>query len=125
MFRRLETDRLVTMLERLLDYDDHFAHVGAFEICAESIERDQRFVQLGERFLDRLFSDFSRLQAASEIFGTAFVIATAHLARHERLRRTPAFWRRLVAATHASLVVRVSGVVDATNKELLAWALSI
>src|SRR5262249_6739893 len=108
-FQHLDTDRLVGMLERLLDYDDHFAHIGAFEICADSIQRDQRFVRLGERFLDRLFGDFPRLEAACEIFGTAFVITAAHLARHERLREKPAYWRRLVAATHASLIVRVSG----------------
>jgi hypothetical protein len=41
------------------------------------------------------------------MFAAAFIIATAHLAMHDVLRRQPVYWRRLVAASHASLIVRM------------------
>jgi hypothetical protein len=65
------------------------------------------------------------LTTACGIFGAMFVIATAHLADHETLRTHPVCWRRLAAAAHASLVVRVCGVAGINHNELLSWAMRV
>src|SRR5882724_6335095 len=110
------------MIEDVSDVQDNFTLEGAFEICAQQVKDDARFIPLGERLLDRLFADMEKLATACGIFASMFVIATAHLAEHEVLRTRPVFWRRLAAAAHASLVVRTCGTAGINHEELLAWA---
>jgi hypothetical protein len=57
------------------------------------------------------------------MFAAAFVITIAHAARHQVLRRKPAFWRRLACAAHASLVARACGVTDIDEAKLVSWAM--
>lgn len=118
----LELESVVAMIEGVLELDDPFALVGSFEYCAASLQRDKRFVALGTSILDRIVGDMDRLQRATGIWATAFVIATAHLSMDIQTRGYPAFWRRLAAAAHASLVVRTSGVPDEDPSEFLRWA---
>jgi hypothetical protein len=54
-----------------------------------------------------------------------FVVATAHLAKHETLRRQPIYWRRLAAASHASLVVRICGTSGIKPDDIVAWAMRV
>lgn len=123
--RRIETDVLHTMIEQGLKHDDHFALIGFFEICADALGRDPRFEGLGERVLQRLFGDMERLKTSCGMFAAGFVLATAHLSEHERLRSRPVFWRRLAAASHASLIVRTCGVTPIKQDELVSWALRL
>ena len=119
----MDADTVVRMIEGINDVDDHFAIAGAFEICADWIKRDPRFIEMGERLLDRLFVDMDRLQRGCGMFAAALVIATARLAIHETTRHQPVYWRRLAAASHAALVVRACGASDIDHKELLFWAM--
>lgn len=123
LFRNMDADTAVRMIEGIADADDHFALAGAFEICADWVKRDPRFIELGERLLDRLFADMDRLRRGCGMFEAAFVIATARLAIHETTRHQPVYWRRLAAASHAGLVVRACGVSDIDQKGLVAWAM--
>jgi hypothetical protein len=123
MFKSLDPDCMFRMIDSILQFDDHFALGGGFEICAGRIETDARFVTLGDRLLDRLFGDMNRLKNACGMFSAAFVIATARLAVHDVLRHQPIYWRRLAAASHASLIVRTCGVSDIGHKELISWAM--
>jgi len=118
-------DAVIAMIESALQVDDHFALIGAFEICCDWIPRDGRFLILGEQLLDRLFSDMDRLITACGIFSAAFVITMPYLSEHERLRRRPAYWRRLAASAHASLVVRAWGVRGVNQDELVSWAIRV
>jgi hypothetical protein len=59
------------------------------------------------------------------LFAAAFIIATAHLSEHETLGRQPVYWRRLAAASHASLVVRTCGASDAKQDGLVPWAVLV
>lgn len=121
--RRIETGVLHTMIEQGLEHDDHFALIGLFEICADALVRDARFERLGERVLERLCGDMERLKSSCGMFAAGFVLATAHLSEHEMLRSRPVFWRRLAAASHASLIVRTCGVTPIKQDELVSWAL--
>jgi hypothetical protein len=116
---------LSVALASLADLSDHFALVGAFEICARRAAADARLVPVGTRLLDRLLSPIERLEARCAVFGAAFVIGTARLATHEELRRRPLFWRRLAAATQASLVARTAGVEGANSRKVLEWAIRV
>ncbi len=122
MMRQVDPDVLLAALRRLMDYADPFALVGAFHICADRAAGEARFVDLGEDILSRLLSDPTRLRNELTTFGAAFVIASAHLAEHETLRKEPVFWRRLAAASHASLVARVLGAGEVDEPSLLTWA---
>src|SRR6185312_10599182 len=50
-----------------------------------------------------------------------FALTGARLAQHEILQRKSAFWRRITAAAHASLVARICGPDNA--QEMYKWAL--
>ncbi len=125
LFDGVDSDTLIGALETACGFDDHFGLAGAFVICADRVDKDARFVELGEKLLDRLFGDMDHLQTACQIFAAAFVVATAHLAEHDLLKRYPPFWRRLAAASHASLVVRSCGMGEAKQDGLYAWAMHV
>ena len=123
--RELDTGTILAMVEAAVDLDDHFSLTGAFEICADWIERDARFVPVGERLLQRLFGEMAGLSTSCVKFAAAFTVAVAHLARHETQRTKPAFWRRLTGAAHASLVVRASGHTEIDENKLVSWAMRV
>lgn len=125
MLDALDDDAMFTALDTLSSFDDHFALVGSFEICARRAPRDQRFVTLGERLLDRLFSDTEKLQTACSIFGASFVLALSATADGEQVKNEPSYWRRLAAAAQASLVVRAVGVTEIDREKLFGWAISM
>lgn len=122
--RALRSDDLLVGLKHLLQFPDPFALAGAFEICAHQAA-DQRFVELGDEIIDRLLKDVQRLRNELTTFAAAFIIATAYLAEHETLRKQPVFWRRLAAASHASLVTRVLGGSSDDESSLLTWAMRL
>lgn len=118
------TELLVEGLSGILsDLDDPLALVGAFEICAEVMGRDERFVGVGEQILDKLFSDPDRLTFRSRLFGAIFVLASAELAVHAKTRKKPAFWRRLAAAAHSGWVTQVISTSGLNDLEFLGWAM--
>jgi hypothetical protein len=123
--RALRSDDLLVGLKHLLQFPDPFALAGAFEICAHQAAADQRFVELGDEIIDRLLKDVERLRNELTTFAAAFIIATAYLAEHETLRKQPVFWRRLAAASHASLVTRVLGGSSDDESSLLTWAMRL
>jgi hypothetical protein len=120
--RQIDPDVLLDALKRLPDHADPLALAGAFDICADHASADMRFIEVGDAIVDRLASDPKRLRDELTTFATAFVIATAHLAEHESLRKQPVFWRRLAAASHASLVTRILGRGADDEISLLTWA---
>jgi hypothetical protein len=121
----LVIDSVVAMTEEILKFDDPFALVGSFEYCTASIQRDPRFAVLGEKLLLRLVVDMDWLRRAAAMWSTGFVIATARLAVDDRTRRQPVYWRRLAAASHASLVVRTCGVHEIDPSDILRWAIQM
>src|SRR4029077_2159006 len=54
LFDSLDTKMMVAPVEDACNFADHFSLVGAFETCTRLISKDQRFIDLGERILDRL-----------------------------------------------------------------------
>jgi hypothetical protein len=125
LFDELAVDTVVPMMEGISKCDDPFGLVGAFEYCAASIDKDPRLAALGEQLLLRLVADMDWLRRAAALWTTGFVIATAALARDDRTRAHPVHWRRLAAATHASLVVRTCGVRDGDPSGILNWAVQM
>jgi hypothetical protein len=118
----LPADSVLAMMEQVAGFDDPFALVGSFEYCAACIDRDPRFAALGDKLLFRLVGDMNWLRRAAAMWAAAFVVATARLALHEHTRSRPVHWRRLAAASHASLVVRTCGVHEIDPSDILAWA---
>jgi hypothetical protein len=121
--RELDSDTVLRGIEGLIAADDHFALVGAFEICAEYATSEDRFIALGEQLLDRLFADTEQLKIRCAMFAATFVLATARLAMNTITHQHPVYWRRLTAAAHAGLVVRTCGVSSIDRNELLKWAI--
>jgi hypothetical protein len=125
LLRGLNADAAVAAIEALSKVEDPFSLVGALEICVDRAAENHRFVTLGERLLDNLFGDMQRLVGACALFGAIFVIATAHFATHETLQLRPVFWRRVAAAAHASLVVRVCGGSGIDPNGMISWAMRL
>src|SRR5258705_5943494 len=123
--RRIDSETMIASLRRGQDYADPLSLSGAFDLCADHATADRRFVDLGDAILDRVLGDAQRLRSELTTFATAFVIASAHLAEHETLRKQPVFWRRLAAASHASLVTRILGPGDRDEPSLLTWAIGL
>ena len=103
--------------------EDHFSLVGAFELCADWISDNPDFSHSGERLLDRLFSDLKRLETVCGMFAAAFVLSVAKIAQDDKVNAKPAFWRRLAAASHASLVVRSCRGTEIDHKDLIEWSM--
>jgi hypothetical protein len=95
LFDSLDKETMIAALEQACTFEDHFSLLGAFETCARLVTKDQRFVDLGQRLLDRLFADMERLQTSCGMFGATFILAVAAQAEDERLSKEPAYWRRL------------------------------
>ncbi|MBR0899104.1 hypothetical protein JQ616_29480 [Bradyrhizobium tropiciagri] len=125
--RSFGAEEVITALRHLLQFNDPFALTGAFDICAARALAEPQFVALGDELLDRILGDRTRLLGELTTFATAFVFAVAFLAEHQTLRHQPVFWRRLAAASHASLVTRVlgPGTDDEEDRSLLNWAMRI
>jgi hypothetical protein len=109
----------------LTGVNDHFGLAGAFEICAIRVASDHRFVELGDRALERLIADLEQLRTRCTAFATAFILSSARLSVHSATREQPVFWRRLSAAAHASLVVRSSDTSNVDRKGLLSWGIHL
>jgi hypothetical protein len=125
LLQDVNADAAAGAIEAVSKVEDPFSLAGAFEICADRAAQDQRFVGLGDRLLDSLFGDMQRLTGACALFGAIFVISTAHFATHETFQRRPVFWRRLAAAAHASLVVRVCGGRGIDPNRMVSWAMRL
>ncbi|MGY4290621.1 hypothetical protein ACVWXO_009887 [Bradyrhizobium sp. LM2.7] len=119
--RSFGAEEVIAALRHLLQFNDPFALTGAFDICADRALAEPQFVALGDELLDRILGDRKRLLGELTTFATAFVFAVAFLAEHQTLRHQPVFWRRLAAASHASLVTRVlgPGTDDEEDRSLL------
>lgn len=114
--------QLREVLRPLADTDDHFSLVGVIEICARRLKEVPELGEVCTAALERLGAPDDRLGSRAAAFAAVFVLASARLARHDSLRERPAFWRRLAAAAHASLVVRTAGIDEIDADKLLAWA---
>jgi hypothetical protein len=123
LFRPLDKETKKRLLEEALLLEDHFSLVGAFELCADWISDDPDFSESGERLLDRLFSDLKRLETVCGMFAAAFVLSVAKIAQADKVNAKPAFWRRLAAASHASLVVRSCKGTEIDHKDLIEWSM--
>src|ERR1035437_974553 len=69
LFDSLDKETMIAALEQACTFEDHFSLLGAFETCARLVTKDQRFVDLRHRLLDRLFADMERLQTSCGVFG--------------------------------------------------------
>jgi hypothetical protein len=125
LLQDLNADTAAAAIESVSKVEDPFSLVGAFEICADRIGQDPRFIELGDRLLEKLFGDMQRLTGACAFFGAVFIITTAHFATHETFQRRPVCWRRVAAAAHASLVVRVSGGSRIDPTQIISWAMRL
>lgn len=123
--RSISDEEAVNALSRLAELRDPYALTAALDICADRLSSDARFLALGETILEKLLAEPKRLIGDLATFASAFVIGTAYLAQHERLRKKPVFWRRLAAAAHAALVTRVLGSEDDDEHPLFDWAMRL
>lgn len=120
-FRELAADYVLKAIEGVVDSPDHFALVGAFEVCADWLARDARFEELGSKILERLLGDMDTLKRACTMYASGLLMAVPRLLQHSEYRHMPAFWRRLAAATQASLIVRACSSDGADT--VLKWAI--
>jgi hypothetical protein len=123
LLRKLDVGTALDAIRRLTEAGDPFALTGAFDLCADRLTEGSGFAEEGDAILDKCFADPARLCRNFESYGAAFVIATAHLAEHQVLRRQPVYWRRLAAAGHAALVMRTLGDASEEGTSLLNWAM--
>jgi hypothetical protein len=123
-FELQSKDDVLRCMEAALNFEDHSSLAGAFEICARNFAADARLVLIGDRLLDKLFSDKPRLLQRCALFGAVFILSTVRLAMHARTRDRPIYWRRFNAATHASLVVRAFGETG-PSEEIFDWAMKM
>lgn len=120
-FEAQSPDTVISHLKTLLTFEDPFSLAAAFEICVRQAVRDDRYVEMGSHFLDKLFSDRSRMLDRCRLFGAMFVISTARLSLMPQFQAVPIFWKRLAAAAHSSLVVRTFGL-NPPPEDVFGWA---
>jgi hypothetical protein len=123
LFGTLDAPQKLALLEDALQFEDPFSRIGALEICAKWLPSDPAFIVPGERLLDSLFADKAQLENQCALFGMAYILAVARLAEDQDFKECPAYWRRLVAASHAGLAVRAFAGSGADGAELFKWAM--
>jgi hypothetical protein len=121
-FKTETPEAVIAVVEALSRLEDHFSLIAGFEICAHNAGRDLHVVDMGTRLLDRLFGDKDRMLGRCTLFGAMFVLATARLSLLPRFRQVPTYWKRMVAAAHASLVARTMGNRP-VPEEIFSWAM--
>jgi hypothetical protein len=117
--RSLSAEKTLDIVERASSLPDHFAVTGAFEVCADKLLTDTRFEAAGTKLLDQLLGNFEQLKERCTFFAAVCILTLVRLAQHQKLRRRPAFWRRITAVANASLVIRACGTDNA--KRLFQW----
>lgn len=115
----LSAETVLGIVERASSLPDHFAITGAFEISADRLAVDARFEAIGTKLLDQLLSDLEQLRKRCTFFAAVCMLTLTRLAQHQKLRRKPAYWRRVTAAANASLVTRACGTDNA--ERLFQW----
>ena len=123
LLREYDSSVVLSAIEHLLTMSDHFALLGALEIASDWVQRDERFVEVGEKILTALFGDGDRLKTSCTLYATAFAIAGARLGFNHEWRKRPSFWRRLNMAAQASLFVRAAGDCNVDAASLFSWAM--
>lgn len=110
---------ILKALERLSSWPDHFGLVGSFEICA-TLKLTPDVIAVGDKLLDSLVN-FDKLENRCTFYSAIFAMTLARLAEHSTLGKKPAFWRRVTAASHASLVLRACNADNADG--VFKWAM--
>jgi hypothetical protein len=103
-FRNISDEARLKALNGISSTQDHFGLVGSFELCA-SVDLTPEVEAVGVKLLDALLN-IDRLNNCCLFYAAIFSMAVGRLAEHSELQKKPAFWRRIVAAAHASLVLR-------------------
>jgi hypothetical protein len=123
-FKTLDVEVIVQGIESVVCSTDHaFALAGAFEVCADALDREDRLGPLGDQVLDKLFADPTRLVRRCKFLSAIFIIASTQLAMHAQTREKPAFWRRLAAATHAGWVMQACESANVDESKFLRWVM--
>ncbi|WP_291850651.1 hypothetical protein [Bradyrhizobium sp.] len=123
LLREYDGSVVLAAIEPVLTFSDHFALLGALEIAADWVQRDERFAGPGTRILDALFGEGDNLQNSCGLFATSFAIAGARLGLNHEWRKRPPFWRRLNMAAQASLFARAAGDCNVDAASLFSWAM--
>ena len=79
LFKDVDSAALEMMLSASSEVDDHFALIGLFELCVNKIAENKNMEKIGTQMLTRLIGDMDRLAVACNMFGAAFIVATAYL----------------------------------------------
>lgn len=119
IIKNVPEDAVLKALDRLAAWPDHFGLTGSFEICA-TLKITPEVVAVGDKLLNTLL-DLEKLQNFCTFYSGIFAMTIARLAEHSTLGKKPAFWRRITAAAHASLVLRACGADNADS--VFQWAM--
>ena len=119
-FKALPKPGLLKILQSAASLPDHFAQVGAFEICTSAFEKDEHLEVAGLKLLDSLL-DMETLRHRCLSYASAFVLTSARLAQHSTLSLRPTFWRRVTTSAHSSLILRACGFSNTDT--LFKWTM--
>lgn len=118
----LDDATLKRLLGSLVGSANPYALVGAVELCV-ALAEDQDYVGVGKQLLESLAAAIDRVRASMDLFAAVFCIALPRLRTHASVGGRPAFWRRLAATAHASLILEATGSTAAQLSGLLEWAI--
>ncbi|MBI1308959.1 MAG: hypothetical protein GC129_03730 [Proteobacteria bacterium] len=94
----------IRAVEGLLEAEDPFSLLFGFQIAAQRVSANKRYVALGVRFLDELFKDQERLESRCTLFSACAVAAVVKARALFNEQETPLHWFRLAALTHAGVL---------------------
>ncbi len=124
MVDTVSDDDIQKFIRNVTKHADPFTLVGCLAISAKRVANNVNFEAIGESLIGKLIDQPDLMEKQSEIYASAFMVATAFLSEHEQLRLRPPYWRKLAGAAHASLVVRSFHAAGAKGEGLLTWAVS-
>lgn len=109
-------------IAKLLNASDPFTLVFGFELCRDRLAQGSRaFEALGEKFLQRLFSNEAWLKQRCEVFAACVVVTTVHLRPSANATEVPLYWFRLAVFAHASFLANALRALPKTES-FFKWA---
>jgi len=108
-------------LVSLLDANDPFSLLFGFELARAAALRDPKFVDIGTRFLQKLFAEDGKAIAHCTVFCAVAVATIARLRLVFEEGSVPLFWFRLAALSHAGVLTQALSAPEKPD-DFLKWA---
>ena len=120
----VSNDDLLSAIESVGRGHTPCALLVTYKLASSRASIDERFSEISRYALDRLIESTCASERTShqdELLISLVKLTLSVIGQSEELALAPAFWRRLAAFAHATILIEAIHISDDCAKELVAW----